>query len=176
MSARKHYPLSVSLLHWLLALAILGNLVLGWLLDDEPALMALHKSIGALILLLALARLLNKLRSRKRLPSSVNAAGTVSYLGEKAVHGLLYLGMFSVPLLGWLKSNAAGHAVSLFGLVNLPTLIGRNADWSETLDDAHGAAAYGLAALVAAHVCAAIAHQLLRRENVVGRILPLLRR
>ncbi|WP_196782496.1 cytochrome b [Chromobacterium paludis] len=176
MHSPKRYPLSVSLFHWLLAAAILGNLAIGWMLDDAMELMALHKSLGALVLLLAVARLVNKLRSRKRLPASVNEAGTASYLGEKAVHGLLYVAMFAIPLLGWLKTNAAGHAVSVFGLVNLPTLMSRNADWSETLGDWHAMVAYGLAALVAAHVCAAVAHQLLHNESVLGRILPSLRR
>ncbi|WP_233848719.1 hypothetical protein [Paraburkholderia sp. HD33-4] len=45
-------------------------------------------------------------------PPSVNKTGTPAYFAEGAVHRLLYVLMLAVPLLGWLKTNAAGHAAS----------------------------------------------------------------
>ena len=75
------------------------------------------------ILGLALVRFANRLRVRRRLPPSTNAAGTPAYLVEKTVHHLLYVLMFAIPLLGWLKTNAAGHVTNCFGLFSLPTLV-----------------------------------------------------
>lgn len=172
MKQASRYPLSISLLHWLLAVALIGNLIIGWLLDDNEGLLALHKSIGIAILGLALVRLANRLRVRRRLPRSTNAAGTPAHLAEKAVHHLLYGLMLAIPLLGWLKTNAAGHVASCFGLFSLPTLVPKSHALSHWLGQLHALTAYGLAALVGLHVLAALAHGLLKSENVLPRILP----
>src|SRR5215469_10374586 len=120
MKQLSRYPFSVSLLHWLLAIALVGNLVIGWLLDDREELVAPHKSIGICILVFALVRLTNRLRVRDQVPPSINAAGTPARFVEAAAHRLLYVLMLTVPLLGWLKTNAAGHTASCFGLFSLP--------------------------------------------------------
>lgn len=167
------YPLSISLLHWLLAILLIGNLIIGWLLDDDESLLDLHESIGIAILGLVLVRLVNRLRVRHRLPPSVNAAGTPAHRVEKLVHRLLYALMFAIPLLGWLKTNAAGHVASCFGLFSLPTLIPRSHALSPWLAQLHSLTAYGLAALVGLHVLGALAHWVLEAENILPRILPL---
>jgi cytochrome b561 len=173
MKRSSRYPISVSLLHWLLAIALIGNLVIGWLLDDREELLALHKSIGIAILALALIRLSNRLRVRDQLPPSVNKTGTAAYFVESTAHRLLYVLMLAVPLLGWLKTNAAGHSASFFGLFSLPTLLSRSRELSHWLGELHAMAAYGLAALVGLHVLGALAHRLFKGKNILPRILPL---
>lgn len=176
MKPTSRYPISVSLLHWLLAIALIGNLVIGWLLDDREELLALHKSIGIAILVLALIRLANRLRVRNQLPPSVNKTGTATYFVESTAHCLLYVLMLAAPLLGWLKTNAAGHAASFFGLFSLPTLLSRSHELSNWLGKLHAMTAYGLAALIGLHVLGALAHRLLRGHNILPRILPLRQR
>lgn len=170
--ARNRYPFSVVILHWLVALAILGNLAIGWLLDDNMDLMDLHKSIGVGILLLAAVRLANKILQRHHLPASVNPAGSFRYLLEKAVHGMLYLSMLGIPLLGWLKTNAAGHPAGFFGLFELPMLLEKNRALSHLFGDLHSALAAVLAGLIGLHVAGAALHWLTKSVNVFGRILP----
>lgn len=165
------YPLSMIAFHGLVAAAMIGTLVLGWLLDDFEGLIALHKSLGLSVLLLAVLRIANRLRHRT-LPPSVNAAGSLQYIAEKSVHGLLYLSSIAVPLLGWLKSNAAGRAASFFGLFDLPTLIGKDRDLSHLLGEIHSAAATLFALLLAAHVLGALAHLVLHKQNVFKRVAP----
>lgn len=176
MKKLSRYPFSVSLLHWLLAFALISNLVIGWLLDDREDLVTLHKSIGITVLGLALIRLANRVRLRERLPKSVNAAGTPAYFVEAAVHRLLYALMLTVPLLGWLKTNAAGHAVSCFGFLSLPTLIPKSRELSHLLGQLHSLTAYGLAALVGLHVLGAVTHRVFKAQNILPRILPVFRR
>jgi cytochrome b561 len=173
MKKLTRYPFSVSLLHWLLAFALIGNLVIGWLLDDQEDLVTLHKSIGITILGLALIRLANRIRMRERLPKSVNVAGTAPYFVEAAVHRLLYVLMLAVPLLGWLKTNAAGHTASCFGLFSLPTLMPKSHALSQLLGQLHALTAYGLAGLVGLHVLGALAHRVFKAENILPRILPI---
>jgi cytochrome b561 len=166
------YPLSVSLLHWALAAALIGNLALGWMLDDNEDLVGLHRSIGIAILGLVVIRLVNRLRLRRALPDSVNEPGSLTRFAEHAVHFMLYAAMLAIPLLGWMKTDAAGHPVSFFGLFSLPPLLGRNHALSHWLGVAHAAAAYGLVGLIALHVSAAVIHRFVTSENVLARILP----
>lgn len=173
MKHTSRYPFSISLLHWLLAVALIGNLIIGWMLDDNDDLLTLHKSIGIVILFLVSVRVANRLRMRRRLPPSTNRAGTPAYLAEKAVHHLLYVLMLVIPLLGWLKTNAAGHVASCFGLFSLPTLVSKSHELSHWLGELHALTAYGLAALVGLHVLGALAHRVLKSENILPRILPL---
>jgi cytochrome b561 len=170
--ARNRYPLSVAILHWLVAFAIIGNLAIGWMLDDNMDLMDLHRSIGVGILLLAVIRLVNKILQRKNLPASVNPAGSWHYRLEKIVHGILYVSMLGIPLLGWLKTNAAGHQASFFGLFDLPMLLEKNRRLSHLFGDLHSAWAYALALLIGLHVAGAALHWLTKPVNVFRRILP----
>ncbi|NLP64619.1 cytochrome b [Paraburkholderia sacchari] len=173
MEKFSRYPLSVSLLHWLLAVALIGNLVIGWLLDDQEDLVTLHKSIGITILGLVLMRLANRVRLRGRLPKTVNRAGTPAYFVEIAVHRLFYTLMLAIPLLGWMKTNAAGHAASCFGLFSLPALMPRSRELSHLLGQLHSLTAYGLVALIGLHVAGVLAHRVFKAQNILPRILPL---
>ncbi|UMY33418.1 cytochrome b [Burkholderia contaminans] len=172
MKTVSRYPLSISLLHWLLAVALIGNLIVGLLLDDNEDLLGLHKSIGIAILGLVAVRIVNRLRMRRRLPPSINPAGTLNHFAERGVHGLLYVLMFAIPVLGWMKTNAAGHTANCFGFFSLPTLAPKNRELSHLLGEMHALTAYGLAALVGLHVLGALAHKLFNSENVLLRILP----
>ena len=167
------YPLSIRLLHWLLAVALIGNLIIGWMLDDHEELIALHKSIGIAILGLASIRIVNRLRMRHRLPPSINREGSPSYFAEKAVHHALLVLMLAIPILGWLKTNAAGHVANCFGMFSLPTLVQKSRALSHLFGNLHALTAYGLATLVGLHILAAVAHWIMHSENVLPRISPL---
>ncbi|CAB3788894.1 Cytochrome b561 [Paraburkholderia caffeinitolerans] len=173
MEKISRYPLSVSLLHWLLAVALTGNLVIGWMLDDREDLVTLHKSIGIAVLGLVLIRLVNRVRMRGRLPKSVNKVGTPAHFVETAVHRLFYILMLAIPLLGWMKTNAAGHAASCFGLFSLPALIPRSRELSHLLGQLHSLTAYGLTALIGLHVAGILAHRVFKTQNILPRMLPL---
>lgn len=171
-STPQKYPLSVTIFHGLVAVVMISTLTIGWLLDDADELVTLHKSLGITVLVLVVLRIANRMFHRKSLPASVNPAGSPQYFFEKGVHGLLYLSMLVVPVLGWLKTNAAGHPASFFGLFDLPTLVDKNPDWSHTLGDAHSLAATIFAVLLGVHVLGAVAHLLLHRQNLFKRITP----
>lgn len=173
MKHASRYPLSIALFHWLLAAALIGNLIIGWLLDDHEELIALHKSIGVAILGLAVLRIANRLHVRRRLPPSINAAGSPSYFAEKAVHYLLLALMLAVPILGWLKTNAAGHVANCFGVFSLPILVQKSRELSHLFGELHALTAYGLAMLMGLHVSAALAHWLMKSTNALRRISPL---
>ncbi|MCD5329383.1 cytochrome b [Chromobacterium piscinae] len=172
MSTHHRYPWTVSAIHWLLATLVGANFALGWLLDDMEELMAAHKALGIAILGLALLRIVNTIRVRRRLPASVNPAGSLPRLGEKLAHRLLYLCLIGIPLLGWLKTNAAGHGLSALGWA-LPTLVERNRQLSHLFGDLHAATATLFAALIGLHISAALWHQFAHPGQGLARMLPI---
>lgn len=172
MKNAERYPFAIVLIHWLIAAAIGANLIIGWMLDDATELLDLHRTLGMAILILAVFRLFFRFLSRKEIPDSANEPGTLQYLAEKAVHSLLYVGMVIVPLLGWLKTNAAGHDLVLFDIISFPTLIERNRELSSLLGLSHSIAAYCFAMLIGLHIVGGVAHCMMEKRNVFKRMIP----
>lgn len=139
--SKQKYPLSVSVFHGLVALAMISTLMVGYLLDDYEGLISLHRSLGITCLGLVVLRIFNRFLYWSALPPSVNPPGSILCAFEKTMHLLLYLCMLAVPLLGWLKTNAAGHAVSVFGFFDLPMLLSKNRALSPVLGGLHSLAA-----------------------------------
>jgi len=175
------YTKTAKVLHWLIALAIIFMLILGWSFDFLPrgetkfALFQLHKSVGITILLLSLLRLGWRLGHRAPpLPTSMarweqNAA----HLG----HFLLYTAMILMPLSGWVMVSASSHNVPtiLYGFVPWPN-VPVPADNKQAVDhlthDIHGLTAYVLALLVGGHAAAALKHHFISKDDVLLRMAP----
>ncbi|MGY0197446.1 cytochrome b [Leptothrix sp. BB-4] len=165
-------------LHWLLALGIVGAFALGLYMADlpfSPARLKLynwHKWAGVTILAMSAFRLLWRLANRPpELPAAVVSA--MPAWQQKAHHGthhLMYLLFFAVPLTGWAYSSAAGFPIVWFGVLPLPDFVPVSKELAETIKPLHKLAAFGLAALVVLHVAAAIKHQVIDRDRLLGRM------
>lgn len=165
------------LLHWLLAVFILGILTVGFTMADlpkddplRPTLFFLHKSTGILILMLAALRL--GVRVASRVPPPV--AGMPNW--EKTIAKLtviaLYALMIATPVAGWLMSSAAGKPVPLYGLVEMPALIGPDEKLADSLAELHESLGVLLAGLVALHIAAALKHQFIDKDHLLLRMMP----
>lgn len=93
----------------------------------------------------------------------------------RVTHFVLYLLMFVIPLSGWLMSSAKGVPTVYFGVLPIPDLIGKDKAMGDVLVVVHQSLAFGLAALVGLHVAAALKHQLMDRDGVMGRMVPFLK-
>lgn len=179
-SATARHPDSIVAAHWLTALAIV--LTFSIVLWREAAegdalrsgLLGVHRVLGLLIGLLAIGRL--ALRWRRPLASTLTSSTRGQRVAAAVVHGLLYALLLTLPVLGVLLTNARGHLVTLPVLGALPPLTARDLDWADSLEDWHGALAWLLAALVAAHAAAALWHHWARRNDVLTAMAPWLRR
>ena len=169
------HPTLLIVLHWASALGILAAvaLVLGRDLFDEKALRATlltgHRSVGLLVLAITAIRLAARHR-RIVVPASTGAG--FERLAAAAVHGLLYLMLLVLPLLGWALSGARGNTVSLFGSIDLPALVARNVDLADQLGDAHELLAWTMLGFAALHGAAALWHHFVRRDGVLKAMLP----
>lgn len=173
----RYHPLSV-LLHWLLALALVGLFVVGLYMVSLPfspqrlKLYNWHKWAGVLVLTLSFVRLMWRLTHRPpALPDAVATAMPAwQRVAHHATHHGLYLLFFAVPLLGWAYSSAAGFPIVLFGLLPLPDFVPVNPDLAEALKPWHGYAAYAMATLVVLHVAGALKHQFVDRDGLMRRM------
>lgn len=176
----QRYSTTAIVLHWVLALAIITAFVVGLTLEDMPfspakiKIMNWHKWAGVSILFLSVLRLAWRLTHRPpALPKAIEQA--MPGWQMKAFHGthhLMYLMFFAVPLLGWAYSSAKGFPIVWFGVLPLPDLVGPNKELAEILEEAHGAAAWGLIGLVVLHVAAALKHQFIDKDGLLTRMRP----
>lgn len=164
----EHFNTPARLLHWTMALLIIAMLFIGVAmmasLTERPWLIALHRPLGVAILLLAILRLANRLRhSPPPLPADLPR---LQVFAAKASHWLLYALMFAMPLLGWATASASGFPVTMFGTVNLPSIVPHDPVLYGYLRTAHGMLGLLLFATVLLHLAAALFHAWVRRDNV----------
>lgn len=163
-------------LHWLVALGLFGAFGLGLYMTDLPLspyklkLYSWHKWAGVSLFLLVLFRLGWRLgHPPPPLPMSMPAIlRVIAHL----THVLLYVLMIAIPLSGWLMSSAKGFQTVWFGLLPLPDLVAKNAELGDQLQWLHMTLNYALAALVLAHIGAALKHRFIDRDDILSRMLP----
>lgn len=177
------YTAIAKTLHWLIAAAILGMLVLGWVMGDLPnggnkfAAFQWHKSIGITILLLSLARLAWRLtHTAPPLPSGMPAW---EKFAAHATHILFYALMIGMPLAGWaiVSTSSLTIPTMLYGVIPWPHLpllpeLANKKEIHEAAEQLHGLGAYLLAALIVLHIGAALKHHFINRDDILARMAP----
>lgn len=166
-------------LHWLMAIMVLAMLFIGVAMVSTLklsylTLIAIHKPLGAAILVLALLRLGIRLRrGAPPLPSDLPSTQTIA---AKLSHVVLYALLVAMPLIGWAMLSAGGYPILLFGSFHLPAIIPHDDRLYSALRTAHILLAYTFFATILLHVAAALFHALIRRDGVframAGRRLP----
>ena len=163
--------------HWLVAALAVAVVVLGVMIPETPRgsdsralILLLHRSIGLVILAAMLFRGLWRLSHRPPpLPASLRPIE--AFLAHTA-HFLLYVVFLAMPLSGYANAAAAGHGVSLFGLVTIPPLIAENQRLAQIAVALHLAGQFAVYGFVGMHVAAALMHGIVRRDGVFSRMLP----
>jgi cytochrome b561 len=185
-TAQSRYTRTAVVLHWLIALLIIVNVVLGLSADSLPdgwvrPVVDTHKSIGITVLGLALLRVLWRVSHRP--PPLPREFPSWERIGAHVAHFLLYLLMIGLPLSGWLHDSAwkdaATHPMRLFNLFQWPRIgyvMSLDPALKETLHSRFGALhtwlGYALYALLAMHVGGALKHQWIDRKSVLKRMMP----
>ena len=165
------------LLHWVIVLLVLGQFVIGFYAKPLPVgierlqLLTLHKSLGITTFALVLLRV--AWRFYTPAPALPTSMGRWQMRAAHLSHVLLYGLLLVLPILGWLTSNASNLTVRWFFLFNLPTLTGPDRELARVTKDLHDAGAWLLLAVVCAHVAAAFWHELVLKDGVLRRMLPL---
>lgn len=168
------YNAATKIVHWVSALMIVGLMIAGMTLEDmargpeKTDLMNMHKSMGALFLLLVLIRFVVRFTNPV---DPLPGTDRKDYIKAKAIQGLMYLAMLIMPISGLLMSQTGGHDVSVFGMFTMPTLMGENHDLHEFFEGVHGVVSKVLMLLVLAHVGAALLHHFKMKDDTLKRML-----
>lgn len=177
-NGRSGYSRVAIALHWTIALLILGN-VAGALIADSAdratagAIMAMHKSIGITVLVLSLVRLGWRLaHGFPPLPAHTPRWDAVA---ARANHIAFYVLMIAVPLAGWIMVSGGDRPLTWFGLFDIPKLP-VSPGTAKAANGAHELLAFTTVGLVVLHVAGALKHHLVDRDEVLSRMLPLVRR
>ncbi|QBR03908.1 cytochrome b [Paraburkholderia pallida] len=132
--------------------------------EAYPDLLAWHRPIGLLILILVVARLIVRVRNPPPpLPTDLPAAQKAA---AKASHYLLYATMFAMPIIGWAMQSAGGYPIVVWKGFELFPILPHNIAVYGALRVLHGVVAYLFFILVLGHLAAALTHALIRRDGV----------
>lgn len=184
-AALRYSAVSV-ILHWAVAGFLLANLGLGWWMGRLEGLaqfdaFQLHKSIGMTVLALSVLRLAWRVTHKAPpLPATMNA---FERFAAHATHLFFYVMMIGMPLTGWALVSVSPlniptllwHTIPLPHIGVLHDLPYASRDVAGHLStSAHVALAFGGAGLIALHIAAALKHQFINRDGVLGRMVPFL--
>jgi len=176
ISTQRRYTRTAIVLHWLILALLVAQYAIGWTMPhigrNTPVttLTSLHFSIGVLILGLIVVRLIWRIIHGEPAPEAGVPPWQVR--SARVIHGLLYLLLVSVPLLGWINASYRGMPITFFGLFQVPQLGTHAAGWGWTGDIHTLVAEYGILPLVGLHVAAALYHYFIRHDRVLQRMLP----
>jgi cytochrome b561 len=183
LNVQKYTGIAV-LLHWTIGLLIIANILLGlgheWVPEDDVRFVIdTHKSTGIAVLGLVLMRIL--WRWTHKPPPLADTLRRWEKRLSTAVHGLLYLLMFALPLSGWMHDSAWKAAPEIpmrwFGLFEWPRISaimtlepGRKEELHGLFGEAHELMGFVLIALVLLHIGGALKHQFIDKDPELQRM------
>ncbi|MDZ7661151.1 cytochrome b [Thiohalophilus sp.] len=162
------------ILHWLTALAVIGLFALGlWMVEltyydswytTAPA---IHKSVGLLLFVLVLLRLLWRWGNPH--PEPIGPPLEKRLAG--VMHWLLYLFLLAVLISGYLISTAKGKPIEVFDWFAVPASVHGLPNQEDIAGLIHLWLAWGLIVLSSGHTLAALKHHFFDRDATLRRIL-----
>ena len=178
------YSRTARFLHWLIVALVAVQIPAGMYMtyrggelniwdNVTGALYNGHKLLGVTVLLLVAGRLAYRLF--RGAPSPEPTIERWQHVVSRLNHWGMYLLLIGVPVAGYVGISLF-PALDIFGLFSLPGVVAPDKQASETAFAIHGLLADALLLLIAIHVAAALFHHFVRKDNVLARMLPRLRR
>ncbi len=174
-TSQRYGALSI-VMHWLMFLLIavtFASIELRELFEKgtelRDAFKSWHFMLGLSVLALVSIRLLMYLVQQP--PEITPQPNSIQQNMAKAMHGVLYVFMFFMPILGWLILSGEGDVIPFYGWT-LPALISENKELADFLQEVHetgGVIGYWLIGL---HAVVALFHHYLLKDNTLLRMLP----
>ena len=160
-------------LHWILAVLLLLNFSLGFVMVDlergalRSSLFHFHKSMGILLLGLIILRLLWKVINTAPIHLSNNQL--IKKI-SKFVHYSFYLILLIVTFSGWIYSTARAGPVDVFGLFYMPAIVEKNDVIGKIAKDVHIYSVYIFISFAVIHILASIYHHFFLKDKTLKRM------
>ena len=165
------------IVHWVIApLALLqigfGGYIGGLLPEDieRSTAYGVHVSLGLLILLLMIVRLVWRLANP--VPRMPQRLGRPERALARTTHYGFYVLLIVQPIVGYLMASARDSPLTFLG-ATLPAAMAPNEPLATVFAYAHLIIAALLILTVALHVAGALRHELILRDNTLRRMTPL---
>ena len=165
------YGTLTRLIHWTMAaLILLQFLKLGDRINDGEhwigqTIVPLHGSLGILLLVLIIVRLVWSIKQRSQRPQYEGLQRILA----KGGHGLLYLCMILVPLTGMARPLGAGYGLKLFGN-QLVEGDGQKIEWLLAFSQIHAPLTWAFVVLAIGHIGAALNHHFVLKHATLTRM------
>ena len=164
------------ILHWLLACLLVFQLCIGVFMveipkgpDSSRALwFNFHKSVGILLALLILFRLIWRLKNQP--PALPESMSRWKRFVSNANHFLLYLCMAVMPVTGIIGSIFSKYPIKFFG-ISLPRIAEPDEIIKTFTSDLHQYFAYFFIFLISIHVIAALKHLVMDCDDIFERMM-----
>lgn len=166
------YGLIAILLHWGMALIIVGLFGLGlWMTElgyYDPWYKQgpwIHKSIGILLAGVFVFRIIWRLINIKPIsaPQHTNVEKRLAHFAHMGLYGLIALIMVS----GYMISTADGRGIDVFGWFEVPAIVTSIENQEDIAGAIHFYLALTLIGLAASHGFAALKHHLIDKDNTL---------
>lgn len=160
--------------HWTVFILVTLMLCFGFFLHLLPSTMKatsynLHKLTGLGILLLMILRSIwTIINPKPTLPKTVPLWEVAS---ARISHLLLYVLLLIMPLSGWIMASAANKPPVLLGQ-RLMLPIYPHHQLKHMMNQAHEIIAWLIIITISIHICAALRHHFVLKNNVLKRMLP----
>jgi cytochrome b561 len=170
------YTTTAIALHWIIAVAIVGQIAFGWWMQEIPKdpvgprvnAFNLHKSIGLTILAVMTLRLVWRATHR---PPPLPAMPAWRARAARINHWVLYTCLFLQPLSGYVGSAVSGYPVRYFGIL-LPSWAAKSVPLKDFMSALHMVSSWILIAAIAIHIAAAFRHHIIERDGLLWRMWP----
>lgn len=167
------YGLVTRLIHWLMAVAIVGVFALGyWMVTlsyDHPNYNSapdLHRSVGIILGLALVFRLIWRFGN---VHPDDGELSRLERIGAKAAHWGFYVLLAAITVSGYLITTSDGRPVDVFGLFSVPSAV-VDKNLSDTAGYIHWILAYIVIALAVLHSAAALKHHFVDRSSILKRM------
>jgi cytochrome b561 len=171
------YSASAKWMHWFVAVAVIVLLALGPVMKRlipegslRDNLYSFHEALGALVLMVMVVRLVR--RAAFGVPAPDASMPPVEQRASLWAQYALYVLLFVTTVLGWAGTNAYGDPVSVFGLFDFPTILGKDRPLSDRIIVWHLICGILIGVIVALHIAGALYHWLVKGDRVLQRMLP----
>ena len=178
---RQSYSGFTVALHWVTAALVVSQIVIPIVTEDlarpERRLwMTGHMSLGLVLMIVTLGRLVVRMRS-PLLPLPNSMAAWEKFLA-RLTQIAFYTLLIGLPLGGWIASTASGRPIMFFWTLPWPDLpfIPHDRALARNVMEIHEVAGKAMIGVIALHIAGALKHYVVDRDNVLQRMLPFLPR
>ena len=165
-------------LHWLVGLTMIALIAVGLYMSENKvwSLYPIHKSIGAIIFVFILWRVIYRIKQGWLEP--VNQYKSWEIALSKIIHWVLLLGTLMFPISGLMMSGAGGHGIYIFGLEILASnynaageAVALNGALAGFGHEVHEILPWILIPAIVLHIAGAWKHHLVDKDNTLKRML-----